>query len=58
MNNFLETLKMQFAEDKNTALVSSCSTLDVFFNSYLKVNMDVYKKSGSDDIISIEFTGI
>lgn len=57
MNNFLETLKSQFEGDKNTALVSSCSTLDIFFNSHLKVNMDVYKQ-GSSDIISIEFTGI
>lgn len=57
MNNFLETLKSQFEEDKNTTLVSSCSTLDIFFNSNLKVNMDVYKQ-GSNDIISIEFTGV
>lgn len=57
MNNFLDTLKSQFEEDKNTTLVSSCSTLDIFFNSNLKVNMDVYKQ-GSNDIISIEFTGI
>lgn len=58
MNNFLETLKAQFVEDKNTALVASCDTLEEFLNSDLEIMMYVYKESEIDDIISIEFTGI
>lgn len=58
MNNFLETLKSQFAEDKNTTLVASCDTLEEFLNSDSEIIMYVYKESGRSDIISIEFTGI
>lgn len=58
MNNFLETLKAQFVEDKNTALVASCDTLEEFLNSNSEIIMYVYKESERDDIISIEFTGI
>ena len=58
MNNFLETLKYQFVEDKNSTLVASCDTVEEFFNSYSEIIMYVYKESGRDDIISIEFTGI
>lgn len=58
MNKFLETLKSQFEEDKNTALVASCDTLDEFFNSDSEIIMYVYKESGRTDIISIEFTGV
>ena len=58
MNNFLETLKSQFAEDKNTTLVASCDTLEEFLNSDSEIIMYVYKESKSSDIISIEFTGV
>ena len=58
MNNFLETLKSQFVEDKNTTLVASCDTLDEFLNPYSEIIMYVYKESGRGDIISIEFTGV
>lgn len=58
MNNFLETLKSQFVEDKNTALVVSCDTLEEFLNSDSEIIMYVYKESERADIISIEFTGI
>lgn len=58
MNNFLETLKAQFVEDKNTELVASCDTLEEFFNSDSETIMYVYKESGRVDIISIEFTGV
>lgn len=58
MNKFLETLKSQFSEDKNTTLVASCDTLDEFLNSDSEIIMYVYKESGRTDIISIEFTGI
>ena len=58
MNKFLETLKSQFEEDKNTTLVASCDTLDEFLNSDSEIIMYVYKESGRVDIISIEFTGI
>lgn len=58
MNKFLETLKSQFAEDKNTTLVASCDTLEEFLNSHSEIIMYVYKESGRADIISIEFTGI
>jgi hypothetical protein len=58
MNNFLETLKSQFTEDKNTTIVASCDTLDEFLNSDSETIMHVYKESGTSDIISIEFTGI
>lgn len=58
MNNFLETLKSQFAEDKNAVLVASCDTLDEFLNSDLEIIMYVYKELETADIISIEFTGI
>lgn len=58
MNNFLETLKSQFAEDKNTTLVASFDTLEEFLNSDSEIIMHVYKESGRGDIISIEFTGI
>lgn len=58
MNNFLETLKSQFVEDKNTTLVASCDTLDEFLNSYSEIIMYVYKESERADIISIEFTGV
>ena len=58
MNNFLETLKAQFVEDKNTALVASCDTLEEYLNSYSEIVMYVYKESERADIISIEFTGI
>lgn len=58
MNNFLETLKSQFAEDKNTTLVASCDTLEEFLNSDSRIIMYVYKESESSDIISIEFTGV
>lgn len=58
MNNFLETLKSQFEEEKNTTLVASCDTLEEFLNSDSGIIMYVYKESGIDDIISIEFTGV
>ena len=58
MNNFLETLKSQFVEDKNTELVASCDTLEEFLNSNSEIIMYVYKESEGADIISIEFTGI
>ena len=58
MNNFLETLKAQFVEDKNTELVASCDTLEKFLNSDSEIIMYVYKESERADIISIEFTGI
>lgn len=58
MNNFLETLKAQFVEDKNTALVASCDTLEEYLNSNSEIIMYVYKESERADIISIEFTGI
>ena len=58
MNNFLEALKSQFVEDKNTVLVAYCDTLEEFLNSDLEIIMYVYKESGIDDIISIEFTGV
>lgn len=58
MNSFLETLKSQFVEDKNTELVASCDTLEEFFNSSSEIIMYVYKESGRYDIISIEFTGV
>lgn len=58
MNNFLETLKSQFEEDKNVELVASCDTVEEFLNSNLEIIMYVYKESGGDDITSIEFTGI
>lgn len=58
MNNFLETLKSQFAEDKNTTLVASCDTLEEFLNSDSEIIMYVYKESESSNIISIEFTGV
>ena len=58
MNNFLETLKSQFAEDKNTTLVASCDTLEEFLNSDSGIIMYVYKESETSDIISIEFTGV
>lgn len=58
MNNFLETLKSQFAEDKNTTLVASCDTLEEFLNSDSEIIMYVYKESERADIISIEFTGV
>lgn len=58
MNNFLETLKAQFVEDKNTALVASCDTLEKYLNSNSEIIMYVYKESERADIISIEFTGI
>ena len=58
MNNFLETLKAQFLEDKNTELVASCDTLEEYLNSNSEIIMYVYKESERADIISIEFTGI
>ena len=58
MNKFLETFKLQFAEDNNTELVASCDTLEEFLNSDSEIIMYVYKESGRADIISIEFTGI
>lgn len=58
MNNFLETLKSQFAEDKNTTLVASCDTLEEFLNSDSGIIMYVYKESEVSNIISIEFTGV
>jgi hypothetical protein len=58
MNNFLETLKSQFVEDKNTALVASCDTIEKYLNSDSEIIMYVYKESERSDIISIEFTGI
>ena len=58
MNKFLETLKLQFAEDNNTELVTSCDTLEEFLNSDSEIIMYVYKESERADIISIEFTGI
>lgn len=58
MNNFLETLKFQFIEDKNVSLIASCDTLEEFLNSDSEIIMCVYKESGTSDIISIEFTGI
>lgn len=58
MNNFLETLKSQFAEDNNTELVASCDSLDEFLNSDSEIIMYVYKEPGRADIISIEFTGV
>lgn len=58
MNNFLETLKSQFSEDKNTTLVASCDTLEEFLNSDSGIIMYVYKESETSDIISIEFTGV
>lgn len=58
MNNFLETLKSQFIEDKSVSLIASCDTLEEFLNSDSEIIMHVYKESGTSDIISIEFTGI
>ena len=58
MNNFLETLKSQFIEDKNASLIASCDALEEFLNSDSEIIMYVYKESGKSDIISIEFTGI
>lgn len=58
MNNFLETLKSQFIEDKNVSLIVSCDTLEEFLNSDSEIIMYVYKDSKKSDIISIEFTGI
>lgn len=58
MNNFLETLKSQFIEDKNVSLIASCDTLEEFFNSDSEIVMYVYKELETDNIISIEFTGI
>ena len=58
MNNFLETLKSQFAEDKNITLVASFDTLEEFLNSDSEIIMHVYKELGRGDIISIEFTGV
>lgn len=58
MNNFLETLKAQFVEDKDTVLVASCDTIEEFLNSNSEIIMYVYKESERADIISIEFTGI
>lgn len=58
MNNFLETLKSQFAEYKNTTLVASCDTLEEFLNSDSGIIMYVYKESETSNIISIEFTGV
>ena len=58
MSNFLETLKSQFTEDKNSSLVASCDTLEEFLNSDIEIIMYVYKDSGRADIISIEFTGV
>ena len=58
MNNFLETLKSQFVEDKNTTLVASCDTFDEFLNSDSEIIMYVYKESEISDIISIEFTSV
>lgn len=58
MNNFLETLKSQFIEDKNVSLIVSCDTLEEFFNSDSEIIMYVYKDSETASIISIEFTGI
>ena len=58
MNNFLETLKSQFIEDKNVSLIMSCDTLEEFLDSDLEIIMHVYKESGTSNIISIELTGI
>lgn len=58
MNNFLETLKSQFIEDKNVSLIESCGTIEKFLNSDLEIIMYVYKESETANIISIEFTGI
>ena len=58
MNNFLETLKSQFIEDKNVSLIMSCDTLEEFLDSDLEIIMYVYKESGTSNIISIELTGI
>lgn len=58
MNNFLETLKSQFIEDKNVLLIASCDTLEEFLNSDSEIIMHVYKELGTSNIISIEFTGI
>lgn len=58
MNNFLETLKSQFVEDKNTTLVASCDTFDEFLNSDSEIIMHVYKESVMGNINSIEFTGV
>lgn len=58
MNNFLETLKSQFVEDKNTSLVAYCDTLEEFLNSDSEIIMYVYKESERADIISIEFTSV
>lgn len=58
MNNFLETLKSQFIEDKNVSLITSCDTLEEFLDSDLGIIMYVYKESGTSNIISIELTGI
>ena len=58
MNNFLETLKSQFIEDKNVSLIMSCDTLEEFLDSNLEIIMYVYKESGTSNIISIELTGI
>lgn len=58
MNNFLETLKSQFIEDKNVSLIASCDTIEEFLNSDSEITMYVYKDLETTDIISIEFTGI
>lgn len=58
MNNFLETLKSQFIEDKNVSLIVSCDTLEEFLDSDLEIIMYVYKEPETSNIISIELTGI
>lgn len=58
MNNFLETLKSQFIEDKNVSLIVSCDTLEEYLDSNLEIIMYVYKEPGTSNIISIELTGI
>lgn len=58
MNNFLETLKSQFIEDKNVSLMVSCDSIEKFLNSDSEIIMYVYKEVETGNIISIEFTGI
>ena len=58
MNNFLETLKSQFIEDKNVSLMVSCDSIEKFLNSDSEIIMHVYKEVETGNIISIEFTGI
>ncbi len=58
MNNFLETLKSQFIEDKNVSLIESSDTIEEFLNFDSEITMYVYKEVETGNIIAIKFTGI